>query len=119
MSLMKITGLVSSWALRKPATRLYPFVKRETYPHTRGHIDIDIGKCTFCTLCEKKCPTDAIAVDRAAKTWSIDRLRCISCNACVEACPRKCLSMANTYSPAMLQHGIQSFVQNAPAPAEK
>ena len=46
----------------------------------------------------KKCPSDAIEVDRKAKTWAIDRLRCVICGACVEVCPKKCLSMDTAYT---------------------
>jgi len=82
----------------KPATRLYPFEKREPYKHTHGHIENDLVNCTYCTLCEKKCPTKAIKVVRDPKTWTIEPLRCIACNICVEICPKKTLVMHQTYS---------------------
>jgi Formate hydrogenlyase subunit 6/NADH:ubiquinone oxidoreductase 23 kD subunit (chain I) len=106
-----IFKMVTGWALQKPATRLYPFVKREPYANTRGSIEIDIQKCTFCTLCQKKCPTEAIVVKKPEKTWEIDRLRCISCGACVDTCPRKCLLMLQAYSPSVTAKGLDSFVQ--------
>ncbi len=53
----------------------------------------DAEKCVYCTLCAKKCPIGAITVDRASKTWSIDRESCIKCGACVNGCPKKALSM--------------------------
>lgn len=83
----------------KPATIKYPFgPRRPNYKNTRGRIAIDISECIFCGLCQKKCPTAAISVDKTEKKWTIDRLRCISCGSCVENCPRKCLSMQNDYS---------------------
>ena len=119
MAHFTIAGLVAKSALSKPATRRYPFVKRQPYPNTRGSIVIDIEKCTMCTLCQKRCPTDAIEVKRTEKIWSIDRLRCIQCGACVEACPKDCLVMNNQYSPTVVAHSIEVFkqAQAAAAPA--
>jgi len=62
MSIMKITKVVLRSVLSRPATRLYPFVKRPFFKNTRGHISIDIEKCIFCGICQKKCPSDAILV---------------------------------------------------------
>lgn len=97
-SMMK-TVLMSLFG--KPATRLYPFETREPFALTRGHIEIDIESCIFCSICQKKCPTDAITVDRLAQTWAINRLACIQCNYCVESCPKKCLSMNNQYASSV------------------
>lgn len=114
-----IFKMITGWALQRPATRLYPFVKREPYAATRGSIAIDIQKCTFCTLCQKKCPTEAILVKRQEKIWEIERLRCISCAACVDACPKKCLTMATSYSPSVTARSVDSFTQKQPiSPAE-
>lgn len=76
----------------KPATRLYPFEKREPFKDSRGHIaGCEIEKCIFCGICQRKCPSDAIVVNKAEKSWEIDQFKCIICNACVEACPKKCI----------------------------
>jgi ech hydrogenase subunit F len=82
---------------KKPATLMYPVKKREYYEATRGHISIEFEKCIHCTICAKKCPTDAINVDRANKVWEIEHLRCIACGSCVENCPKKCLTMNKEY----------------------
>ncbi len=105
MPVFTISGMILRSLFGRPATLMYPFVPREYAPETRGHIDIAVGDCIFCGLCRRKCPTEALAVDREAKTWEINRLRCISCNCCVEVCPKKCLSMARGYSPAVLAAG--------------
>ena len=55
--------------------------------------------CVYCTLCAKKCPSEAITVDRANKTWSIDREKCTQCGICIEACPKKSLSMGDINAP--------------------
>jgi|WetSurMetagenome_2_1015567.scaffolds.fasta_scaffold175844_2 ech hydrogenase subunit F len=82
----------------RPSTRLYPAQKRQSFSATRGHIEIDGEKCIFCGICQKKCPTEAISVERKEKTWEIERLRCIACGCCVDACPKNCLAMKGPYS---------------------
>ncbi len=101
MSVFKMTATVLGNLFSRPATRRYPQKIKE--PHhaakARGKIGIDIEKCIFCMLCQKKCPTDAITVTKPAREWNIDRLRCCSCNACVEVCPVHCLWMEELQSP--------------------
>ncbi len=105
MSLFSMSGLVMKWLFSKPYTSRYPFEPRQPIPGSRGTLDIALSDCTYCTLCAKRCPTAAIEVDRAAKRWTIDRLRCISCNCCVEVCPKKCLAM-NT------AHGVPTVTKD-------
>ena len=100
MAHLTFGSVVARSALSKYATRLYPFEKRPAYAVTRGHVANDIKACIFCSICQKKCPTHAIVVNKAEKLWSIDRMKCIQCSACVDACPKKCLTMENGYSPA-------------------
>jgi formate hydrogenlyase subunit 6/NADH:ubiquinone oxidoreductase subunit I len=87
---------------RRPATIKYPFGPRILSKKARGSIAIDISKCVFCGICQKKCPTGAIEVTKEQKSWKIARLRCITCGYCVEACPKKCLRMGNQYTEPML-----------------
>ena len=104
----------------KPATRNYPFVKRATYDKQKGHIGIDIDACIFCGMCGRKCPIGAIKVDRAQRSWSIDRFKCIMCGACSESCPKKCLNIAPEYtSPANVKSSDTFIGKPAPAPAPK
>ena len=83
--------------LRGPFTRRYPKVAREPFAGSRGQLVIDANACIYCTLCAKRCPSNALAVSREAKTWTFDPYRCIVCGYCVEACPKKCLSMRNEH----------------------
>ncbi len=80
-----------------PATRLYPFQKREPFPRARGHIEFDESKCNLCTLCARRCPAAAISVDREGRTYTFWPFRCIICEACVEACPRKAISLKDQW----------------------
>jgi ech hydrogenase subunit F len=118
MPYLSIVNTVLRSAVSKPATRLYPFVKRAPYKNTRGSISIDINACIFCGLCQRKCPSQAIEVTKTDKAWQIDRLRCIQCGACVDACPKKCLTMENAYSPSVTKKGVDIFKQDAKAQPE-
>jgi formate hydrogenlyase subunit 6/NADH:ubiquinone oxidoreductase subunit I len=86
----------------KPFTVKYPFGPKILSKSARGSIVIDISKCIFCGMCQRKCPTAAIIVAKEAKSWEIARLRCITCGYCAEVCPKKCLSMNNQYTDPML-----------------
>jgi NADH:ubiquinone oxidoreductase subunit F (NADH-binding)/Pyruvate/2-oxoacid:ferredoxin oxidoreductase delta subunit/(2Fe-2S) ferredoxin len=46
---------------------------------------IDVEKCTGCTICAKKCPTQAIIGAKKTAHFIIED-KCISCGACLEAC---------------------------------
>lgn len=58
-----------------------------------GKPEMDGGKCVYCTLCAKKCPQDAIQVDRKEKLWKLDEEKCIGCGICAGACPKKAIEM--------------------------
>ncbi|MBU2552921.1 MAG: NADH-quinone oxidoreductase subunit NuoF [Bacteroidetes bacterium] len=46
---------------------------------------IDVDKCTGCTVCAKKCPTDAIIGSRKAPHFIVEE-KCISCGNCFDVC---------------------------------
>lgn len=79
--------------LSRPATRRYPFEKRQPFTGSRGHVEVDIETCVFCGLCARKCPTVAISVSREHKTFALERMRCISCGICVDTCNKDSLRM--------------------------
>ena len=84
---------------RRPATRRYPFERRPSPEGARGKLVIDISACTFCGLCQRRCPANAIVVIREPKSWTCDPYACILCGACVEACPKGCLSFDRDHRP--------------------
>ncbi len=54
---------------------------------------MDAEKCVYCTLCAKKCPQEAIQVDRKEKIWKLDEEKCVECGICAGACPKKAIEM--------------------------
>lgn len=100
MAFLPIAKIIFSSLFKKNATLAYPFEPMPKDPLVRGHLEIDIDNCAFCGICGKKCPTQAINVDRNSKEWEIARFQCIVCGACVEACPKKCLHMSPELIPA-------------------
>ncbi len=95
----------------KPATRQYPMVRRASYKDTRGHIGINIDNCIFCGICSKKCPSNALTVDRNTKSWEIDPFKCIICNVCEEVCPKKCIINYESYNTSALIKEKRKSVQ--------
>lgn len=61
-------------------------------------------RCNGCGSCARACPTDAIAVERPARSardgggppsllaFRVDEARCIACGACLDACRRQALA---------------------------
>lgn len=82
----------------RPYTTRYPAVPADLPEGNRGRVEWDMDECIFCLLCQKNCPTKAIATDKAAKTQVVARNRCIACNRCVEVCPKHCIYMRAEYS---------------------
>ncbi len=105
------TGGVLKALFKNPATYGYPYNKKEFPERTRGHIVIDIDNCIFCGLCEKKCPSAAIKVDRNKGTWSIDRMGCVQCENCVVGCPKKVLSSDVNYTQPSTTKTVDTFTK--------
>lgn len=103
----------------KPATRQYPKEVRASFKDTRGHIDINIDNCIFCGICSKKCPSNALTVDRNEKSWEIDPFKCIICNVCEEACPKKCIINHESYNTSALVKEKRKSIQQPKPPKEE
>lgn len=94
---------------KKPATLMYPVIPRQWEERTRGHIGIKVEECIACGICARKCPANAIVVDRKANTWTIERMQCIQCGCCVEECPKSCLTMENQYTEPGAEKVVDTF----------
>ena len=119
MAGLKIGKMVLGSLFKKPATKMYPVRPAVWMERTRGHIEIVIEDCIFCGICQKKCPTDAITVDRAAKSWAIQRMGCIQCSCCVEVCPKKCLTNEAGYTAPETEKITDTFIQPEKEPEVK
>lgn len=115
--LMSFAGHALSNLFHKPVTNNYPFVKNEFTDRTRGSIQIDIDSCLFCGLCAKKCPSDAIKVDKTTKTWSIDRMGCVQCANCANSCPKNCLKVDKNYTEPNTAKVVDSYTATSTAAA--
>lgn len=83
--------------ISKPVTTKYPDAPIDYPVRSRGHIEIDIDQCISCSLCVRNCPTECLAVDKNAGTWTINRFDCIVCGYCTVNCPKHCLKVVNGY----------------------
>jgi formate hydrogenlyase subunit 6/NADH:ubiquinone oxidoreductase subunit I len=115
---MKIPGLSKTLIkslVGKPATEMYPQKKKTYTDATRGKVENEIERCIFCRMCEKNCPTKALAVSKEKNEWEIDSLKCCLCRRCVEVCPVKCLSMDNVYFPSVRTRAEGKYLRVLPA----
>lgn len=99
MGSFKLGKMTFGSMFKKPETILYPVETKPAPAGLKGHIVNDIDACILCGICQKRCPTGAIEVDKPAGTWSINRFRCVQCGSCVRECPKSCLSMDPAYTP--------------------
>jgi len=114
-------GNVLKNVVSKPATRMYPYEKRPAMKGTRGSLgEININTCIFCSICEKRCPSNAITVNKVERSWELNRLKCVVCNACVEACPKDCLKMDEAHLPGIFtRERVKRFGPPKPAAPAK
>ncbi|HJJ89437.1 MAG TPA: 4Fe-4S binding protein [Methanocorpusculum sp.] len=109
---MKMLKTILKQITHKPVTTMFPAEPARNYSATRGHLVFDPSKCSSCAICMKRCPSQAIIVDRVAKMWTIDRFRCVICGLCVELCKFGGLSLAPEYSASALynERGKETFI---------
>ena len=60
-------------------------------PRGDGKPAQDPSKCVYCTICARKCPGEALTVDRTAKTWTLDEDKCVMCGTCADVCPKNAI----------------------------
>ncbi|MDR0439217.1 MAG: 4Fe-4S binding protein [Methanocalculaceae archaeon] len=109
---MKMLKTILRQFVHKPVTTTFPAESARYFDATRGHVVFDPSRCASCMICMKRCPSQAIVVDRAAKTWTIDRFRCVICSQCVELCKFNVLSLATGYSVCATssERGTETFL---------
>jgi ech hydrogenase subunit F len=76
-----------------PRTRRYPAEVRPPLAGFRGQLEVDIGSCVLCGICDRRCPCGAITVSRDEKTLVLEPLRCTACGICVDACNKHSLRL--------------------------
>jgi ech hydrogenase subunit F len=106
MAFFEMAKTALKTVLSRPATIRYPAEPAKKTPLTRGHVTIDESLCISCGTCQRKCPAQAILLQKEEKTWQIDRLRCVVCNSCVDTCPVKCLFMDTQYTAPVVSRGV-------------
>lgn len=103
---------------KKPETILYP-VEQPTPPEgLRGHIDVDMKDCILCGICQKRCPTGAISVNKEDGTWTINRFDCIQCQICVRECPHNCLTAEPGWTKPAAAKTSETFTKPEPTAEE-
>ncbi|PRR83727.1 DUF362 domain-containing protein [Clostridium vincentii] len=81
--------------------------------HANSIPKISSFKCKGCYACAKKCPVNAITVDRIAK---IDKDKCIGCASCMAICPNKAIS--NSWIASLSKSFNERFTEYAYAAAK-
>lgn len=94
----------------RPRTRLYPSEERQLPAGSRGHIEFDMGKCIFCTLCAKRCPADAVSVDRKEKILVFDPFRCIVCESCIEGCTKEAILLHEQWDTPVTELNKRTYM---------
>jgi formate hydrogenlyase subunit 6/NADH:ubiquinone oxidoreductase subunit I len=85
---------------KRPATELYPFVRKPTPARLRGKLHYAASKCIGCQMCARDCPSRAIEIvvlDKARKRYAMryNVGRCTFCAQCVVSCRYGCLELSS------------------------
>jgi ech hydrogenase subunit F len=95
--MFKMTPNIMRNLVVRKSTRRYPYVVREPFDKARGELLNEIERCIFCGMCEAKCPSRCIEVDKPAYKWNYDPFACVYCGVCVDICPSKSLHQKAEY----------------------
>ena len=86
--IQKIVNIHTKLILKIINTNVYKKIVQQ-----QGHIINDFSKCCYCSICESKCPIDAIKVDSVLSQWKINYEKCVRCRKCLKHCPKKSISL--------------------------
>ena len=105
VGLLKGLAVTVKHLFSTPSTQMYPKVRPELAPRTRGVIALMDENCTVCMLCSRECPDWCIYIDSHKETvppakeggrartrnvldrFAIDFALCMYCGICIEVCP--------------------------------
>jgi formate hydrogenlyase subunit 6/NADH:ubiquinone oxidoreductase subunit I len=127
-------SVTSSWFFRRPLTIQYPDkiekpVQEMLPDGYRGLLEVDLGRCTGCALCQKNCPIGAVIVkvEKNAATgvreivqFDIDIGRCMYCGLCSECCKFEALQHTTDFEAVSCSpEGLVLHFARKPAPVAK
>ncbi len=117
----RMLGEVLRHLARPPATVAYPAAPAVSPPGFRGKVRFSGGKCNGCKLCEKDCPSHAIAIEKVGEkryqaVFHLDR--CIYCGQCVDSCNRDSLEVTAEFELAALDRSSLRVTHAAPPLAD-
>lgn len=115
----RMAGEVLRHVARKPATVMYPAVKVEMPAAYRGKLVFHAERCVGCKLCQKDCPSAALAIEKVGDrryqaTFRFDR--CIFCAQCVDSCNKDAITSSAEYELATLDRATLRVTYHAPPP---
>lgn len=142
IGLLKGLGITLRTALKPSATQMYPRVKPDLPPRTRGVIALMEENCTVCMQCARECPDWCIYIDSHKQhvppkepggrtrtrnqldRFAIDFALCMYCGICIEVCPFDALFWSpefeySTYSLSELTHEkdkLREWMDTVPPP---
>lgn len=117
--MIEMLKFITKNLFNKPATRMYPSYERPAFERTRGRIVFSPQNCILCSICARKCPADAIVVDRAKGEWKLNAFRCVTCGECVTSCPKRCIVMTTERRHSADELEIISHNIDVPKPVPK
>ena len=96
-----VSGTFIKKAVKKPAPKPAAAKKEEAAPAAEAAPAVqprgdgkpvqDPAKCVYCTICARKCPGEALTVDRKEKTWKLEEDKCVACGTCADVCPKNAI----------------------------
>jgi NADH-quinone oxidoreductase subunit I len=142
IGLLKGLSITLRTATKPKTTQMYPRVKPDLPPRTRGVIALMEENCTVCMECARECPDWCIYIDSHKQQvppkepggrtrtrnqldrFAIDFALCMYCGICIEVCPFDALFWSpefeySTYSLAELTHEkdkLREWMDTVPPP---